>query len=172
MVESASILTFRDGSHGSGFGFFFTTDPRERQLSTNKSTPPHLTPAFPFNVMAFPFNVMAFPFTGRSHLMEWRSQLPGVPVAWRFWDEESGAALDRGRSRTWGGRVPRHFLRPKRQAMGTPSNWERPVTGNAITLNGNALTLNGNAGVGWGGVGFDGNAPPGGAGGPTVEEVD
>ena len=34
--------------------------------------------------------------------------------------------------------------------------WERPVTGNAITLNGNAITsngngitLNGNAGVGW-----------------------
>jgi len=42
---------------------------------------------------------------------------------------------------------PRHFHRPKRQlamawrrrqAMGTPSNWERPVTGNAIPLNGNA----------------------------------
>ena len=25
--------------------------------------------------------------------------------------------------------------------MGTPSNWERPVNGNAITLNGNATTL-------------------------------
>ena len=85
---------------------------------------------------------MAFPFTGRSHLMEWRSQLLGVPsraFPWPgAWDEESGAALDWGRSRTWGGRVPRHFLRPKRQAMGTPSNWERPVTGNAIPLNGNA----------------------------------
>ena len=37
--------------------------------------------------------------------------------------------------------VQRHFFCPKRQAMGTPSNWERPVTGNAITLNGNAITL-------------------------------
>ena len=35
----------------------------------------------------------------------------------------------------------------RRQATGTPSNWERPVTGNAITLIGNAITLNGNAGV-------------------------
>jgi hypothetical protein len=40
---------------------------------------------------------MALPFSGRCHLMEWRSQLLGVP-----------------------------------------SNWERPVTGNAIPLNGNA----------------------------------
>ena len=42
----------------------------------------------------------------------------------------------------------------RRQAMGTPSNWERPVTGNAITLIGSAITLNGNAGVGWGGLGW------------------
>ena len=43
---------------------------------------------------------------------------------------------------------PRHFLRPqrhlamglrRRQVMGTPSNWERPVNGNAIPFNGNAL---------------------------------
>ena len=34
--------------------------------------------------MAFPFHVMAFPFTGRSHLMEWRSQLLGVPSYWAF----------------------------------------------------------------------------------------
>ena len=32
--------------------------------------------AFPFNGMAFPFNGMAFPFTGRSQLL-------GVPMAWR-----------------------------------------------------------------------------------------
>ena len=47
-------------------------------------TPPHPTLAFLFNVMAFPFNVMAFPYTGRSHLMEWRSQLLGVPSYWAF----------------------------------------------------------------------------------------
>jgi hypothetical protein len=27
----------------------------------------------------------------------------------------------------------------RRQAMGTPSNWERPVKGKAIPLNGNAI---------------------------------
>ena len=27
-------------------------------------TPPHPTPAFPFNIMAFPFNVMAWPCGG------------------------------------------------------------------------------------------------------------
>ena len=47
----------------------------------------------------------------------------------------------------------------RRQAMGTPSNWERhsikwerPVTGNAITLNGNAITLDfrkRRGGLGW-----------------------
>ena len=122
---------------------------------------PHPTPAFPFNGMAFPV-------TGRSHLMEWRSHLLGVPSYWAFpwpgggarpwpsgaWDEESGADLDRGRSRTWGGRVPRHFLLPqqhlamawrRRQAMGTPRNWERPVTGNATRFPKTP---------GWGGEGF------------------
>ena len=59
----------------------------------------------------------------RSHLMLWRSQLPGVPSYWAF-------------PRPGGGARP----------------WERPATGIAITLNGNAITLNGNAGVGWGGV--------------------
>ena len=41
----------------------------------------------------------------------------------------------------------------RRQAMGTPSNWERPVNGNAVTLNGNAITLDFRkcwGGVGWG----------------------
>ena len=67
--------------------------------------------------------------------MLWRSQLLGLAKAgagpWPSgaWDEGSGAAL---------------------------GNWERPVTGNAITLNGNAITLNENAGVGWGGVGWGG----------------
>ena len=79
-----------------------------------------------------------------------RSQLLGVPMAWRRrrqamakWrcDEEGGADLDRGRTRTWGARTQRHLLRPQRhlamawrrrhQGMGTPNNWERPVTGNA-----------------------------------------
>ena len=59
----------------------------------------------------------------RSQLMEWRSRLMEWCQAWR-----------------------------RRQAMGTPSNWERPITGNAITFIGNAITLNGNAGVGWGGI--------------------
>ena len=100
-------------------------------------TPPHPTPAFPFNGMAFPV-------TGRSHWMEWRSHLLGVPSYWAFpwpsgpWDEESGADLGGP-----GMGAPRHFLRPqrnlamawrRRQAMGTPSNWERLAIGKAISL--------------------------------------
>ena len=50
---------------------------------------------------------------------------------------------------------PRDFLGPqrhvamawrRRQAMGTPSNWERPVTGNAQAISENAIW----GGVGWG----------------------
>jgi len=63
--------------------------------------------------------------------------------------------------------APRHFIGPQRhlamawrrlQAMGMPSNWERPETGTTITLIGNAITLHfrrGRGGVagagGWGG---------------------
>ena len=36
-------------------------------------TPPHPTPAFPFNLMAFPFNVLAFP-----------NKCYGVPSDWAF----------------------------------------------------------------------------------------
>ena len=96
---------------------------------------------------------MAFPVTGLSHGL---AAAPG----------HGQVALGTKKvARPWGGQgmgAPRHFLRPqrqlamawrRRQAMETPSNWERPVTGtgNAITSIGNAITLNGNAGVGWGG---------------------
>ena len=89
--------------------------------------------------------------------MEWRYQLLGVPMAWRRRRQASQVALGAkkvAQVRAPGSQSPRHFLRPKRhlamarrrrQAMGTPSNWERhsikgerPVTGNAIPLNGNA----------------------------------
>jgi len=71
------------------------------------------------------------------------------------------------RTRTWG--AQRHFLRPqrhlamawrrRRQAMETPSSWERPVTGNAIPLNfrkrnlgwGGVVTRRPEADIGWGG---------------------
>ena len=101
--------------------------------------------------------------------MLWRSHLLGVPSYWAFpwpgggarpwpsgaWDQESGAGPGPGPDPDLGGRVPRHFLRPqrhlamawrRRQAMGTPSNWERPVTGNAITLDFRKRR----GGVGWG----------------------
>ena len=75
----------------------------------------------------------------------------GYPMAWRWRQFMAKWCLGQ---RKWRGPgpgpgmgAPRHFLRPKRhlamawrrrQAMGTPSNWERPVNGNAIPLNGNA----------------------------------
>ena len=99
-------------------------------------TPPHPTPAFPFNVLAFPFNVMAFPVTGRSHGL---AAAPG--------HGQVALDLDRVRTRTWGARTRATWPWPGAAAR----PWERPVTGNAITLNGNTILLNGNAGVGWGG---------------------
>ena len=57
---------------------------------------------------------------------------------------------------SWGARTQRHFLDPQRhyamawcrcrQAMGTPSNWELPITGNAQKISENAIW----GGVGWG----------------------
>ena len=97
-------------------------------------------------------------------------------MAWQRW-RQAMAKWRWGRRKWRGpglGPDQRHILRPqrhlamawrrRRQAMGTPSNWERPVTGNAITLNGNAITLNGNARVWWGWVGWGG----GGWGGVVV----
>jgi len=91
------------------------------------------------------------------YLMLWRSLLLGVPMAWRRRQAMAKWRLGRIKWRwTWGDRCggPRHFTGPQRhlalawrqrQAVGKPSNWERPVTGNAITSIGNAITLNGNA---------------------------
>ncbi len=39
----ALILTFRDGSRGSGFGFSFSTDPRERHFPNKTQTTPRPT---------------------------------------------------------------------------------------------------------------------------------
>ena len=65
--------------------------------------------------------------------MAWRRRRQAM-AKWRL-DEESGADLDRGRTRTWGARTQRHFLRPqrhlamawrrRRQAMGTPSKFPK-----------------------------------------------
>ena len=131
-------------------------------------TPPHTTPP----QMAFPFTGRSHLMEWRSHLMEWRSHLLGVPSYWalpwlgggaRLWPsgaggEESGAGSGPPRSRSGPGPGPRHFLRPKRhlamawrrrrQAMGTPSNWELPVNFRKRHLR--------CGGVGWGGVGLDG----------------
>ena len=78
---------------------------------------PHPTPEFAFNVTAFPFNVMAFPVIGRLGRRKWRGQGPDPDLM--------GAPTQRQRhlAMAW---------RRRRQAMGTPSNWERQVTGNAI----------------------------------------
>ena len=92
------------------------------------------------------------PFTGRSQLL-------GVPMAWRRRQAMAKWRLGPIKWRwTWGPGVgaPRHFNGPqrhlamawrRRQAMGTPSNWERPVNGNAITLD----IRKRRGGVGWGG---------------------
>ena len=80
---------------------------------------------------------MAFPVTGRCH---------GLALGTKKVARDPAPVQVRDPAPV---QVQRHFLCPKLQAMGTPSNWERPVTGNAITLNGNAITFNGNAGVGW-----------------------
>jgi hypothetical protein len=100
----------------------------------NWDTPPHPTPAFPFNVMAFPFNGMAFPFNGPSWLL-------GVPMAWR---RRHAMAKWRCRRRKWrGARIP-----------GTPRA--------AIPLHGNAITLDfrkRRGGVGLGGVAGWGSTP-------------
>ena len=80
---------------------------------------------------------MAFPVTGLSH---GPAAAPGHGQV-ALGTKKVALDLDRARTRTWQART-RATARP----------WERPVTGNAITLNGNAITLNGNARVGWGGV--------------------
>ena len=112
--------------------------------SNLRPTPPHPTPAFPFNVMAFPINVMAFPI----HVMAFpfNGMAPGLAV--------------------WGLRAT--FLAPS-ATWSWPGSAARPgaipLIGNAITLIGNAITLIGNAitnikwkrrgGVGWGRGGFE-----------------
>ena len=76
----AFIITFRDGSRGSGFGFIFPTDPRERQLQQQKnSTPPHPTRPRRFRISDGRSRLS----NGRSRLSNGRSQLLGVPMAWR-----------------------------------------------------------------------------------------
>ena len=84
------------------------------------------TPAFPFIVVAFPFNVMAFPVTGRSQLL-------GVPMAWR---RRQAMAWRLGPIKwrwTWrarcGGPAPLYW---PPGAAARP--WERPVAGNAQYL--------------------------------------
>ena len=117
-------------------------DLRHSWKVTQLKKPPHPHPTQPWrfrksNVMAFPFIVMALPVTGRSHLMLWRSQLRGFPMAWRRRQAMAKWRLGRRKWRGPGGPgmgAPRHFLRPQRHlamawrcrlAMGTPSNWER-----------------------------------------------
>ena len=81
----------------------------------------------------------AFPITGRSH---------GLAAAPDHGQVALGANNVARGPHTGPPQVQRHFIGPKRhlamawrrrQAMGTPGNWERPVTGNAIPLNGNAI---------------------------------
>ena len=79
-------------------------------------------------------------------LMSWRSQLLGVPMAWRRRQAMAKWRLGPIKGRGPGGPgvgAPRHFIGPqrhlamawlRRQAIGTPSNRERPVNRNAITL--------------------------------------
>jgi len=78
-VESASVRTFRDGAHGVVLENFVRQILEKGDFLKNN---PHII--FNEHWMAFQFNGMAFPFTGRSHLMEWRSQLLGVPNHWAF----------------------------------------------------------------------------------------
>ena len=86
---------------------------------------------------------MAFPVTGRSHGLA----LGAKKVARNADPPGPGPAPVQ---------VQRHFLCPKRQATGTPSDWERHSIKWERPVNGNAITLNGNAGMGWGGVGLGG----------------
>ena len=93
------------------------SDKSPRKATSKQQEKTHPTPPRRFRIS----NVMAFPVTGRSH---------GLAAAPRHGQVALGTnkvALDLG-----GG--PRHFIGPqrhlamawhRRQAMGTPSNWER-----------------------------------------------
>ena len=66
-------------------------------------TPPH--PIWRFRKFNERFQLLIWPWPGGGGARPWPSGA---------WDEESGADLDRGRTRTWGARTQRHFLRPQR----------------------------------------------------------
>ena len=94
--------------------------------------PPHPTPPRRFQLMLWRSHSMlwAFPVTGRSHGL---AAAPGHGQVARVRAPQVRVRPRSRSSATWPG--PGAAARP----------WERPVTGNAITLNGNA-------GVGWGGL--------------------
>ena len=110
---------------------------------------PHPTPPRRFrksNVMAFPFNVMTFPVTGRSHGL---AAAPGhgqVVLGAKKVARGPHSGPPQGRATSF---VPSATW-PWPGAAARP--WERPVTGNAITLNGNAIKMKWKrrGGVRWG----------------------